>query len=154
MNSIYTPLFLQDDLQIFIHTRDDKVITIGKGARLPKSYQRFVNLIEQLYQQKTIVSEGNVLLESRQETFSDLINRLKPKKVIGLSRIGDRSSFGGIAEALPEGGCLVVGGFPRGHFNIRAVKTMDSLLSVHELPQEAHVVIARSIYEIEKTSKP
>ncbi len=152
MNSIYTPLFLQGNLQIFIHTRDERVIAIGKGARLPKSYQRFVNLVEQLYQQKTIVSEGNVLLASKQETFSDLTNRLKPKKVIGLSRIGYKSSFEGVAEALPEGGCIVVGGFPRGHFNSGTVKAMDTLLSVHDLPLEAHVVIARSIYEIEKTS--
>lgn len=141
-------------MQIFIHTWDDKVIAIGRGARLPKSYPRFVNLIEQLYQQKTIVSEGNILLESKQETFSDLINRLKPRKIIGFSRIGDKSSFEGVAEALPRGGCMVVGGFPRGHFNSGTLKAMESLLSVHELPLEAHVVVARSIYEIEKTSEP
>ena len=154
MNSIHTPLFLQDNLQIFIHTRDDTVITIGKGARLPKSYPRFVSLIGQLYQQKTIVSEGNILLGSERGTFSDLINRLRPKKVIGLSRIGDKSSFEGVAKALPERGCIVVGGFPRGHYNRGTVKAMDKLISVHDLPLEAHVVIARSIYEIEKTSPP
>jgi rRNA small subunit pseudouridine methyltransferase Nep1 len=150
--AIYTPLFLEDKLQVFVHTRDDKVITVGKGARLPKSYPRFINLMEQLFQQKKIVSEDSILLELRQETFADLLKRLKPETVIGLSRMGKRSSFAETANHLAraKGGALVIGGFPRGHFNSNVSKEFDQMLSVHEQPLEAHVVIARSIYELEK----
>jgi len=152
ISAIYTPLFLEDRMQLFVHTRDDNVITIGKGARLPKSYPRFISLMEQLFQQKKIVSDDNVLLELKQETFAGLIKRLKPETVIGLSRIGKRSSFAEVANHMgrARGGILIVGGFPRGHFGSNLSKIFDQVLSVHEQPLEAHVVIARSIYELEK----
>jgi len=152
ITAIYTPLFLEDKLQVFVHTREDKVITVGKGARLPKSYPRFASLIEQLFQQKKIASEDKTLLELRQENFAGLLKRSKPETVIGLSRIGKKSSFAEMAGSVAKtgGGALVIGGFPRGHFSNNVSKEFDQILSVHEQPLEAHVVIARSIYELER----
>jgi len=152
ITAIYTPFFLEDKLQVFVHTREDKVITVGKGARLPKSYPRFVSLMEQLFQQKKIVSEDNILLDLKQENFTGLVKRLRPETVIGLSRIGKKSSFAEMAGSMAKtnGGTLVIGGFPRGHFSNTVSKEFDRILSVHEQPLEAHVVIARSIYELER----
>lgn len=152
ITAIYTPLFLEDKLQVFVHTREDKVITVGKGARLPKSYPRFVSLMEQLFQQKKIVSEDNTLLELKQENFTGLIKRLRPETVVGLSRIGRKSSFVEMAGSMAKahGGALVIGGFPRGHFGNDVSKELDQILSVHKQPLEAHVIIARSIYELER----
>lgn len=152
ITAIYTPFFLEDKLQLYVHTRDDKVITVGKGARLPKSYPRFVGLIEQLFHQKRITGDDSVLLELKPERFTDLTARIKSKTVIGLSRIGKKSSFAEMAGqiAKTDGGALVIGGFPRGHFSENVSKEFDGLLSVHGQPLEAHVVIARSIYELEK----
>ncbi|MEM3069219.1 MAG: hypothetical protein QXH58_04845, partial [Nitrososphaerales archaeon] len=45
---------------------------------------------------------------------------------------------------------FVVGGFPRGHFSQSITSNFDKLYFCHELPLEAHVVIARIVYEFEK----
>ena len=46
------PLYLQNRLNLFVHTIDDKVIHFGKNVHLPKSYHRFEGVIEKLYQEK------------------------------------------------------------------------------------------------------
>ena len=36
------PLYFENKLNVFVHTIDDKVISIGQNVRLPKSYHRFM----------------------------------------------------------------------------------------------------------------
>ena len=43
------PLYLENKIMIYLHTIDDKVIFVGKGVRIPKSYHRFEGLIEKWY---------------------------------------------------------------------------------------------------------
>ncbi|MFC1754838.1 ribosome biogenesis protein, partial [Thermoproteota archaeon] len=50
-----TPLFFKNNLNIWVHTYDNKVIYFKKNIRLPKSYFRFEGLIEQLFKEKKIV---------------------------------------------------------------------------------------------------
>ena len=46
--------------------------------------------------------------------------------------------------------CVVVGGFPRGHFILETLSVVDELVRIHEMPLEAHVVASRLLYEFEK----
>ncbi len=57
------PLYKKNKIKIYIHTIDDKVIYVGENVNIPKSYHRFEGLIEKLFLEKTIVANGNVLLE-------------------------------------------------------------------------------------------
>ena len=56
------PLYLQNKLNLFVHTVDDKVIHFGKNVHLPKSYHRFEGVIEKLYQEKKIMTKNELLL--------------------------------------------------------------------------------------------
>lgn len=40
------PLYFENKLNVFVHTIDDKVISVGQNVRLPKSYHRFIGLVE------------------------------------------------------------------------------------------------------------
>ncbi|HSG74367.1 MAG TPA: ribosome biogenesis protein, partial [Nitrosopumilaceae archaeon] len=82
------PLFYEKKISVYIHTIDDKVIFIGDDVRLPKSYHRFIGLIEKLYSEKIIQSEGKNLLEIKDMTFDELLQEINPKRVIGLSAQG------------------------------------------------------------------
>jgi rRNA small subunit pseudouridine methyltransferase Nep1 len=145
------PLYEEDKLTVYVHTIDDKVISVGKGVRLPKSYHRFVGLIEKLYSEKTIKAGSKKLLELKEMTFSALIDKIKPEKVIGLSSKGMQSSYSDVANAVSVDSCLVVGGFQKGHFSDSVKNRIDSLFKVDKGSLEAHVVIARILYEYEKT---
>ena len=145
------PLYLQNKIKIYIHTVDDKVIYIGENVHIPKSYHRFEGLIEKLFLEKTIRFDTSILLEIKEKSFSELINEIKPSKIIGFSTKGELSSFEKISSEIPDNACLIIGGFQKGHFSESTKNKINHLFSVDNLSYEAHVVIARILYEYEKT---
>ena len=80
-----SPLYLEKKISVYIHTISNSVIVLRNQVRIPKSYHRFEGLIEQLFQEKEIISNGNVLLELKNMNFEDLINSISPSEVVGLS---------------------------------------------------------------------
>lgn len=145
------PLYLQNKIKIYIHTIDDKVIYIGENVHIPKSYHRFEGLIEKLFLEKTIRSDTSILLEIKKKSFSELINEIKPSKIIGFSTKGELRSFEKISSKISDNTCIVIGGFQKGHFSESTKSKINHLFSVDNLSYEAHVVIARILYEYEKT---
>ncbi len=145
------PLYLQNKIKIYIHTIDDKVIYIGENVHIPKSYHRFEGLIEKLFLEKTIRSNTNILLEIKEKSFSELINEIKPSKIIGFSTKGELRSFEKISSEILDNTCIVIGGFQKGHFSESTKNKINHLFSVDNLSYEAHVVVARILYEYEKT---
>ena len=144
------PLYFEKKLRVYVHTIEDKVIFVGENVRLPKSYHRFVGLIEKLYSARKIEEGGKKLLEIKDMTVSDLIDKINAKSVIGLSTIGRTSSYEKLAQNINEDSCIVIGGFSKGHFSDRILKKADNLVSVDKKSFEAHVVISRLLYECEK----
>ena len=144
------PLYFEKKLRVYVHTIDDKVIFIGDNVRLPKSYHRFVGLIEKLYSERKIEHHGKKLLEIKNMTFGDLVDKINAKKVIALSIKGQITSYDKIADDIEKDSCIVVGGFSKGHFSDKILKKIDNLVSVNKNPLEAHVVISRLLYECEK----
>jgi len=145
------PLYKKNKIKIYIHTIDDKVIYFGENVKIPKSYHRFEGLIEKLFLEKTIESNGNVLLEIKERSFSELIDQIKPSKVVGLSSKGEKHSFENTISEMPENCCLVIGGFQKGQFSEIVQTRVDQLISIDDSSYEAHVVVARMLYEYEKT---
>lgn len=144
------PLYFEKKLRVYVHTIDDKGIFVGESVRLPKSYHRFVGLIEKLYSAGKIEEGGKKLLEIKDMTFSDLIDKIDAKNVIGLSTKGRTSSYEKLAQNINEDLCIVIGGFSKGHFSDKILKRVDNLVSVDKKSLEAHVVISRLLYECEK----
>ena len=77
-----SPAFYENKIKVFVHTVNDEIISINNNTHLPKSYHRFMGLIEQLFSEKRIESEGNILLEIMNIGFSELIKKLNPKKAL------------------------------------------------------------------------
>ena len=145
------PLFFENKLQVYIHTINDKVITIGKNVHIPKSYHRFAGLFEKLFLEKKISINNQDLLSIKDQNFSELIAELNPSKVIGLSTTGKSSSFEKISRELKTNSCIVIGGFQKGHFSESIKNNFDDLFSIGNTSFEAHVVVSRLFYEYEKT---
>ena len=146
------PLYLKNQLDVYLHTIDDKVILIGKNVRLPKIYERFVGLIEQLYVNKNISYQGKELLRLSKGSLEKLLNEIKPSVVIGLSRIGKPCNYEAVSKYGLKYGrpVFVVGGFARGHFNEKNQELMNNVFSISEYSLEAHFVFSRILYETEK----
>jgi len=145
------PLYLQNKLNLFVHTVDDKVIHFGKNVHLPKSYHRFQGVIEKLYQEKKIMTKNELLLEIKEQTFSDLIEEINPSKIIGFSTEGKLSSYEKIARQISDDSCIVIGGFQKGHFSDSIQNKITDLYSIGNESFEGHVITSRILYEYEKT---
>ncbi len=145
------PLYKKNKIKFFIHTIDDKVIYFGENIKIPKSYHRFEGLIEKLFLEKKIESNGNLLLEIKEKSLVELIKEINPSKLIGFSRTGKKDSIEKIVSELPENSCLVVGGFQKGHFSDSVQGKVNKMFSINDESMEAHIVIARILYEYEKT---
>jgi len=144
------PLYFENKLRVYVHTVDDKVISVGNNVRLPKSYHRFIGLIEKLYVTGIIEEGGKKLLEMKNMGFKELVNKINPKEIIGLSTKGATSSYEKLAKVICKDSCIVVGGFSKGHFSDQILKMTNNLVSVDKNPLEAHVIISRVLYEYEK----
>ena len=145
------PLYLQNKLNLFVHTIDDKVIHFGKNVHLPKSYHRFEGVIEKLYQEKKIMAKNELLLEIKEQTFSELIDEINPSKIFGFSTEGELSSYEKIAAQISDNSCIVLGGFQKGHFSDSVQNTITDLFSIGNESFESHVIASRILYEYEKT---
>jgi len=145
------PLYLQNKMKLFVHTIDDKVISFGENVHIPKSYHRFEGVIEKLYQEKKITTNDDILLEIKEQTFSELIDEINPSKVIGFSTKGLKNTYEKIAAEITDNTCIVLGGFQKGHFSDSVENKITDLYSVGDESFEGHVVVARMLYEYEKT---
>jgi rRNA small subunit pseudouridine methyltransferase Nep1 len=140
-------------LQVYVHTISDKIIVIANNLRIPKSYFRFEGLMVALLRDKVVKSnEGTILIKLSDGTFADLIDTIKPDIVIGLSTVGVQSKAQKVAEnARNVDHCaFVVGGFAKGHFSENITRKLGPTYSISNIALEAHVVIARILYECEK----
>ena len=145
------PLFYEKKISVYVHTINDKVIFVGNDIRLPKSYHRFAGLIEKLYDEKVIEANGTKLLEIKEMKFHQLIEKINPVRIVGLSTQGVLSSCEDVAKKLTDNSCIIIGGFPKGHFSDSIRKKIEYLVNVNKKSLESHIIISRILYEYEKT---
>ena len=144
-----TPLYEEGSVKVYVHTRGDVVLEIAERTRLPKSYFRFRNLVEKH------LSEGssNELIRVRELNIRELMRKvIKPDFVAGLSTQGKSETLEDLAETLVgrTNPCVVIGGFPHGHFSAGTLAVLDVLVKIHSRALDAHVVASRAVYEVEK----
>ena len=144
-----TPLYLDGKAKIFVHTYDDQVLDIQEKTRIPKNYLRFRGLME-----KALVERPrDGLVKAYSAEIDELVRKkLAPDLVLGLSVQGRQTPASEIAAKITsaKNPCIIVGGFPRGHFSRDTLESIDELVRIDLKPLEAHVVAARVVYEIEK----
>jgi rRNA small subunit pseudouridine methyltransferase Nep1 len=146
-----TPVFYKNKIKIFIHTVNDEVISINNNTRLPKSYHRFQGLMEKLFLTKKIESEDEILMEMKNSSLPQLISKIKPTQIIGLTTQGQKTSLDKLVEQIEENSCIILGGFQKGHFSNETEKIIDKSFSINDSSLEAHLVASRLAYEYEKT---
>ena len=134
-----------------MHTRHEKLITVDPSTRLPRMFYRFEGLLEHLFLTGEAPPE-NPLLRLGDASLAELIERIRPRKVITFSEQGKRKLcreiFGGISKE--DDVCAIVGAFPRGDYLSNVVGLSDELVSLDPEPLRAPTVIARVIYAYEE----
>jgi len=68
LDAVDSPLYASGGLGLYVSTRDGMVLEVGERVRLPRSYHRFVGLLEDLYVKELMTS-----LSPLPSTFTRLI---------------------------------------------------------------------------------
>jgi len=152
LNALGTPLNREGLLRTIVHTREDKVISIRPETRLPRNYDRFVGLIEQLYRSGMVPESGQALLEIQDKGLSELAGELGASRIVALSRAGVESTVEKvIASVVGESNPLfLIGGFPTGRFTPGTLKLADNVFSIDPETLDGWVVVSRLVHEYER----
>jgi rRNA small subunit pseudouridine methyltransferase Nep1 len=153
LEALGSPLSREGLLQVYVHTVSDCVVSVNQKTRLPRNYNRFLGLVEQLFELKQIPQESAPLLTLTENMdLPQLTERIKPDYVMAFSRKGAPKT---VEEAISEfsekkSPLAIVGGFPHGTFSETTFKLADQVVAIDREMLEAWTVTARIIYEYEK----
>lgn len=115
-----TPVCKENQLKVFLHLQDGRIVSIATDVRLPRSYDRFVGLIEQLLLQDRVPATGSPLLQVTTKTLSSLIPSLAPPESTFLAiEGGERTTLTGLEQHMASSSNVTVGigAFPHGDFS-------------------------------------
>ena len=149
-----TPLCKEGLLQIYMHLQDGRVIEINPNVRLPRNYDRFVGLIEQLLIFGRVPSEGESLLQVSKLTLSSLLSKLKgvhsDTKTILAVEGGEKTGIQGFRDLLPDDSDVPVvvgiGAFPHGDISVEKKQLFDTHLELDKEVMMAWHVCAEVLW--------
>ncbi|MGD9131852.1 MAG: 16S rRNA methyltransferase [Candidatus Bathyarchaeota archaeon] len=153
LEALGSPLNKEALLQTYVHTCSDYVITVKPATRLPRNYNRFIGLMEQLFHQGKVPSTGETLLKLEHKTLPTLLAETKADYILALSREGKPKTLQDAVSTLQtkQRPAVLVGGFPHGHLSETAIQLADEVVCVDSEMLEVWTVTSRVIYEYERS---
>jgi rRNA small subunit pseudouridine methyltransferase Nep1 len=152
LEALGSPLNKERLLQVYVHTINDYVISVNSEVRLPRNYDRFIGLLEQLYELGKIHTKGQTLLRLEHKTLPQLLDEIKADYVMVLSRKGSPKT---LEDAIPsllekQEPAVIIGGFPHGHFSKTTIRLADEVVCIDLDMVETWTLTSRVIYEYER----
>lgn len=126
----------QGQLSILIHTRHNQMITVSPKTRIMRNYERFLGLLEQLFENHVVPDKKQPLL-SLQENISlkQVIEEQGADRVIALSTEGTpmvlQQYFTSLKKQKARHLLFVIGGFPSGQFHIDINTITNEVISLY-----------------------
>ncbi len=140
-------------LRVTVHTRNDEIIEVNPETRLPKHYERFIGLMESLYDMGAVPSKKEPLLSLRYGvTLEKYINEIKKgEEVLAMSPSGEKRAPGRIFQG--EGDYIVIiGGFPEGDYKSRVYDIADKSISIYDGMLKVWTVVSEVIADYERSA--
>lgn len=152
LEALGSPLNLSGMLGVHVHTRDNRWIRVNPSTRLPRVYDRFKGLIEQLYREGRLTADdGTVLLEMEESDLRSVLEELGPGQRVLLHESGeDMEAAIGAGSVEADGMKLIVGGFPHGDFSPEVLEVVDVGLRVSNHRLDAWVAVSRALCLLER----
>lgn len=131
---------------MYVHIRNDKIIDISPETRIPRSYNRFIGLMEQLFLTGGVPPE-NPLMKIQNMTLPEKIEEINPDKTITLSEKGKEIDSDEIFQnlGLEEDICVIIGGFPHGDFLSDVESLSDEIIKIYPESLDAVSAITHMI---------
>lgn len=108
----------EGNVRVFVHTRNDEVITVAPQTRLIRNYNRFCGLVQQLFATGSLNTPEPLLSLERKIPLPDLLARIGAQRCIVLDPAGTATTPQDLFKAGERERSIVVviGGFPSGDY--------------------------------------
>ncbi len=138
-------LNIDGGLHLYVHTRNDELITVSPETRLPKNYNRYYGLFEELFRSGSVPQGNDPLIKLRHTMkLADVLEEVKKSGpdgakiiIIGLHHEGDRiNAYEKMKEIVKVNDetvhviCLI-GGFPSGDYRSN-ISIAEMKVSLHD----------------------
>jgi rRNA small subunit pseudouridine methyltransferase Nep1 len=151
LTALDSPLNIEGLMRVYVHTRNNKIMRVNPSVNLPRMYNRFEGLMEQLFMTGE-VPPGKSLLTLEDGSLAGLVLEIGAKRRIVMTEKGEKKTLDELFRDMgrEDEVCVVVGGFPHGDFlsDVKSVGT--EFVSVYDKPLTAPAVVARVISAIER----
>jgi rRNA small subunit pseudouridine methyltransferase Nep1 len=133
-----TPLCKEGLLGVHLHLQDGRIVEISPEVRLPRNYDRFVGLFEQLLERGQVPAQDEPLLKIIPSSLQELISTLKETgpnaRTILFVEGGNQTNIDDLHEAYPEEVSIPVilgiGAFPHGEISQDVSQLFDRHLEL------------------------
>jgi rRNA small subunit pseudouridine methyltransferase Nep1 len=125
----------KDDLKILVHTRDDILISVDPKTRIMRNYERFLGLMEQLFEKQIVPDKGHPLLTLERDTsLKKILEQQHADVIIALSKDGApvelHEFFRKLQKQKKQDILCIIGGFPSGTFHVDLTSIATDIISL------------------------
>ncbi len=149
--ALSSPLNLEGKLEVYVHTRDDLVIIVNPKMKPIRSYERFLGIMEQLFEHGKVPPDSDEpLMELKNMTLKYLVKKYIGAEGIILlepnSPLAQPKEVAKLASEYP----VVVGGFPRGDYGLDAYSLAKHKFYIYPTILDYWIVADRIIAAFEE----
>jgi len=151
LEALGSPLNLEGLLKTYVHTFQGYVVDVNPKVRLPRNYDRFVGLIEQLFKLGRVPPEGEALLRLERKGLRELIEEVSPSYTVALTSGGKPETLEELCRRLvgEERPTVFIGAYPRGPLKPETLRLSDEAVCIDPEVLDAWVVTSRLVYQFE-----
>ena len=154
LNALGSPLNKSGNLNLFMHTFNDKIFEFNPELRIARNFNRFKGLMAKLLIDGEITANGTPLITQIDAGLKDLIDHLDNPELILLSSKGKlvKTPKEMFPDAKSRNYIAIIGGFQKKGFSKEVLSLSDNLVAISKLPLDAWNVVGKVItyYEIKQ----
>jgi rRNA small subunit pseudouridine methyltransferase Nep1 len=152
LNGLGSTLNKTGNLEVFIHTVNNRIFKFDSDIRIARNYNRFKGLMAKTLIDGSINVNGKQLISEVKSPLTDLINQFKNPNILLLSSKGTQiNDFNQLSFTdTSKETVAIIGGFQKGNFSKEVLKLSNNLISISQYPLDAWIVTNKIItyYEI------
>ncbi len=147
LNALESPLNKEGFLEVYVHTYEGHIIFIDPSVRLPRNYNRFVGLMEQLFIVGRVPPRsGKPLLYLKTMKLEELLESIDARGLILLDEKGElEKPINIVREAVENKYAIGIGGFPHGDYSKEVEELASKKYSIYRETLASWITVSRMI---------
>ena len=152
LNALGSPLNKSSNLELYLHTINNKIFRFNPKIRIARNYNRFKGLMAKLLIDGDVTVNGTQLISEFNGELEDLLDKFKDPKTFLLSSRGKlvQGNKNLFFEDPSKEIVVIIGGFQKNNFSDSIKRLSNNLISISKYSLDAWVVISKVInmYEL------